>query len=99
MHAKRYGWTMCGTKLEDELYNKGIDWEWDEYEVFTIVKQVYKTPYLRRLKQFFLRLLRNNLFIGKMNQNLSVSDPYLCVMCGKHPEKHVSILFFFEVVQ
>ena len=27
MHAKRDGWTMCGTKLEDKLYNEAIDWE------------------------------------------------------------------------
>ena len=43
-HAKRDRWTMCGVKLEDKLYNEGINWECDKYEVLTIVKQVYKTP-------------------------------------------------------
>ena len=44
-HAKRDGWKMCGIKLEDKIYNEGIDLECDEYEALTIVKLVYKTPY------------------------------------------------------
>ena len=96
---KKDGWTKCGLKLEDDLYNESIDWEYDEVRILHIVKQVYKTPYLNRLKQFFLRLLRNNLFLGNRNQKLSSSDPYLCFMCSKHPERHVPILYSCEVVK
>ena len=39
--------------LEDDLYEEGIDWEYDEDEILKIVKQVLKTPYLNRLKQFY----------------------------------------------
>ena len=53
MNAKKDGWTKCGLKLEDDLYNEGIDWEYDEIRILSIVKQVYKTPHLNRLKQFF----------------------------------------------
>ena len=59
-HAKRDGWVNCSIKLESEADNVGMNWEYDEFEILTIVKQVYRTPYLKRLKQFFLRLLRNN---------------------------------------
>ena len=58
-----------------------------------IVKQVNKTPYLNRLKQFFLRLLRNNLFFGKTKHNTSPS----CVICGQHPEKRIPALLSCNV--
>ena len=99
MHAKNDGLTRCGVKLEDDLYEEGIDWEYDEDRILSIVKQVLKTPYLNRLKQFYFRLLRNNLFLGNRNQKLSTSDPNLCFMCGKHAERCVPLLFSFEVVK
>ena len=64
-----------------------------------IVKQVYRTPYLNRLKQFFLRLLMNNLYIGKKNHDTNSLDSYTCIICGKHPEKRMPILFSCEVVR
>ena len=61
--------------------------------IVEIVKQVNRTPYLNRLKQFFLRLLRNNLFFGKTKYNTSPA----CVICGKHPEKRIPALMICEV--
>ena len=96
-HAKMDGWVNCSIKLENEAYNEGMSWECDEFEILTIVKQVYKTPYLNRLKQFFLCLLRNNLYIDRKNHNSSPL-PLTCMICGKHPEKRISILFSCEVL-
>ena len=79
--------------MESEAKNEGLDWECDEYNIIKIVKQVYRTPYLNRLRQFFLRLLRNNLYIGKTNYGFSPT----CVICGKHPEKCIPILLTCEV--
>ena len=70
-HSKTDGWVKCCIKMESEAENEGLDWECDEYEIIKIVKQVNKTPYLNRLKQFFLHLLRNNLFFGKTKYDLS----------------------------
>ena len=92
-HYKTDGWVKCCIKMESEAENEGLDWECDEYEIIKIVKQVNKTPYLNRLKQFFLRLLRNNLFIGKTKYGLSPT----CVICGKHPEKRIPVLLTCEV--
>ena len=64
-HSRMDSWVNCCTKLESEAESEGLSWECDEYEILIRVKQVYKTPYLNRLKQFFLRLLRNNLYFGK----------------------------------
>ena len=36
IECTRYGWTKCGMKLEDDLYNEGIDWEYDEIKILSI---------------------------------------------------------------
>ena len=64
-HAKRDGWAHCSTKLESDALNEGILWNCCEHDVVSRVKQVNKTPYFNRLKQFYLRLIRNNLYLGK----------------------------------
>ena len=92
-HARSDGWTKCCFKMEHEAECEGLTWDCDAILITEIVKQVNKTPYLNRLKQFFLRLLRNNLFFGKSKYVLSPT----CVICGKHPEKRIPALMVCEV--
>ena len=47
----------------------------------------------------FLRLLRNNLYIGKSNHDSKSLDPNTCIICRKHPEKRMPILFSREPVK
>ena len=61
--------------------------------------QVLRTPYLNRLKQFYFRLIRNNLYLGKRGQSITGTDPNLCFMCGKHQERRVPLLYSCEVVK
>ena len=42
INAKRDGWVRCGIKLEDDPYDEGIDWEYNEFEVLKIVMQVLR---------------------------------------------------------
>ena len=60
------------------------------------VRQVYRTPYFNRLKQFFIRLIRNNLYIGKSTRS---DIPQSCFICAKHPEKRIPIMFSCEIVK
>ena len=83
----------------DDLYEEGIDWEYDECEFLKIVMQVLRTPYLNRLKQLFFRLIRNNLFLGKRGKKMTITDPNSCFMCGKHPERRVPLLYSCDVVK
>ena len=92
-HAKSDGWHKCSLKMEHEAECEGLSWDCDVFLITELVKQVNKTPYLNRLKQFFLRLLRNNLFFGKTKYALSPT----CVICGKHPEKRIPALMVCEV--
>ena len=41
-NAKKDGWVRCGLKLEDDFFEEGIDWEYDEYTVLKTVMQVLK---------------------------------------------------------
>ena len=93
IHAKTDGWTRCSTKLEADAEDAGFSWECDVNDIVDIVKQVNRTPYYNRLKQFFLRLLRNNLFFGKTKHNASP----VCVICGQHPEKRIPALLICKV--
>ena len=79
-NAERDGWVRCGIKLEDDLYDEVINWEYDECVVLKIIMQVLRTPYLNRLKQFYFRLIRNNLLLGKKGQTITSTDPSLCFM-------------------
>ncbi len=92
-HAKSDGWHKCSRKLEYEAECENLNWDCDVFLITELVKQVNRTPYLNRLKQFFLRLLRNNLFFGK---NKHAPSP-TCVICGKHPEKRIPALMVCEV--
>ena len=92
-HAKTDGWTRCSNKLEADAEDAGFSWECDVHDIVDIVKQVNRTPYYNRLKQFFLRLLRNNLFFGKTKYNTSP----VCVICGQHPEKRIPALLICNV--
>ena len=91
-HARADGWAKCSLKLEYEAECEGLAWDCDVFLITELVKQVNKTPYLNRLKQFFLQLLRNNLFFGKTKY----ASPD-CVICGKHPEKRFPALMVCEV--
>ena len=92
-HAKSDGWHKCSLKLEYEAECENLNWDCDVFLITELVKQVNRTPYLNRLKQFFLRLLRNNLFFGK---NKNAPSP-TCVICRKHPEKRIPALMVCEV--
>ena len=50
--------------------------------------------YFNRLKQFYLRLMRNNLYLGKTSNANN-----MCFICDKHPERHFPVMFSCEPVR
>ena len=93
-HAKRDERVPCSLKMESDALDEGMTWDCNEYDVITRVKQIHKTPYCNRLKQFYLRLIRNSLYIGK-NNNTTPS----CFICAKHPERRIPIMFTCQPVK
>ena len=92
--AKRDGWAQCSTKLESDALDLGLTWSCSEHDVVTRVKQVNRTQYFNRLKQFYLRLMRNNLYLGKIS-----SANNSCFICEKHPERRFPVMFTCEPVK
>ena len=93
-HAKRDGWAQCRTKLESDSLDLGLTWSCSEHDVVTRVRQVNKTRYFNRLKQFYLRLMRNNLYLGKTSNANN-----MCFICDKHPERRFPVMFSCEPVR
>ena len=65
MNSKNDGWVKCGLRLEVDFSEANLNWQYDEDGLIKIVIEILRTPNLNGLKQFMLRLLRNNLFFGK----------------------------------
>ena len=75
------------------------DLHYENNDYMRFVKEILKMPYLNRLKQFLLRLLRNNLFLGKrIGKNLSPEESK-CYICGEHKESRVLLLLGCKKVQ
>ena len=85
---------QCSTKLESDALDVWLLWDCCEHDMVTRVKQVNKTQYFNRLKQFYLRLMRNNLYLGK-NSHTNNS----CFICDKHPERRFPVMFTCEPVK
>ena len=62
---------------------------YDNMDFMRFVKEIIKMPYLNRLKQFLLRLLRNNLLLGKRAKKVKNPEESKCYICGEHKESRV----------
>ena len=68
-------------------FKNDVHYENDDYMRF--VNKILKMPYLNRLKQFLLRLLRNNLLLGnRIGKNINPEESK-CYICGDHKESRV----------
>ena len=65
------------------------DFEYDNTDFLRFVKEIIKMPYLNRLKQFLLRLLRNNLLLGKRIEKAGNPEESKCYICNEHKESRV----------
>ena len=87
MNAKTDGWSNTSLKLEIEVSEMNQGWQYEKSELNRVVLEIIKTPYLNRLKQFMLRLLRNTLFWGKKAQKIHYPEISLCYLCRQHIKK------------
>ena len=95
MHAKNDGWVSYSLKMESEALDEGMNWDCNEYDTITRVKQVYKTPYFNRLKQFYLRLIKTIYSLVKMLETISPSLVFfvLSILKGESQScSHVKLL-------
>ena len=93
-NAKKDGWVLPEIKLVAEVIDLKNDPEYENTDYMRFVKEIIKMPYLNRLKQFLLRLLRNNLLLGKRAEKVKNPVESKCYICGQHKESRV--LLFLE---
>ena len=93
------GWVNPELKLLAEMteYTNDLNYENDNY--MNYVKQILKMPYLNRLRQFLLRLLRNNLLLGNRAKNVKTLDNDNCYICNNHRETRTELFLGCTIVQ
>ena len=98
-NTKKDGWVQPNIKLEAELTEFNNELEYDSNKFMKIVMEVIKMPFLNRLKQFMLRLLHNNLFLGKRAYKINNPEESLCFLCNSHKESRVLLFMGCETVK
>ena len=98
-NSKKDGWVEANIKLEAELTEFDDELEYDKNEFMNSVMEVIRMPFLNRLKQFMLRLLRNNLFLGKKACKIKNPEESLCFLCNNHRESRVLLFRGCETVK
>ena len=86
-------------KLVAEMSDFKNDQDYENTDYMGFVKKIIKMPYLNRLKQFLLRLLRNNLLLGKRAEKVKNPEESKCYICCEHKESRVMLFLGFKKVQ
>ena len=81
---KKDGWENACRDLERDLMDFDPNYCF-KTEVF-YVKKIIILNFFNRIKQFMLRLYRNNLFLGDKGKNYQKSGIVSCFACNSHPE-------------
>ena len=74
-----------------------MDYENDNFMKY--VKQILKMPYLNRLRQFLLWLLRNNLLLGNRAKTVKTDRDDYCYICNNHKETRTKLFLGCTTVQ
>ena len=98
-NAKSDGWILPELKLLTEMADFKNDLYYENADYMRFVKEILKMPYLNRLRQFLLRLLRNNLLLGKRAEKIKSPEESRCYICGEHKESRVMLFLGCKNVQ
>ena len=77
-NTKNDGWVLANSKIEAEFIEMDENRPYNSEYLPRIVSEIIKMLYLNRLKQFMLRLLRNNLYLGNKAQKIKNHETDLC---------------------
>ena len=98
-NTKTDGWVLPKLKLVAEMSDFKNDQDYENTDYMRFVKEIIKMPYLNRLKQFLLRLLRNNLLLGKRAGKVKSPEESKCYICCEHKESSVMLFLGCKKVQ
>ena len=98
-HSKKDGWDQANCKLEAELTKFNDQLEYDTADFMKIVMQIIKMPFLNRLKQFMMKLLRNNMYLGKRACKVKNPEESLCYRRNDHRESRLLLFLGCDIVK
>ena len=78
--------------MENDLINLDPKYAFDREHFFKNVKNIMNIKYFNRIKQFMIRLHRNNLFLGHNYENKDSSKPANCYACNTHKQSRVKLM-------
>ena len=56
------------------------------------IKSIMSLKYFHRIKQFMIRLYRNNIFFGNKGSGKNLVNTGICYACSGHPELRKELL-------
>ena len=94
-HDKKDGWDGLCNKMESDLTKLDQNYEFYRECFFNNVKKIMNIKYFNRIKQFMIRLYRNNLFLG--HNFGSKTSPTECYACNNHRESRVELMLNCDI--
>ena len=72
--------------MERDLTDFDPNYVFEMDEFYSNVKKIMNLNFFNRIKQFMIRLYRNNLFLGNKSKNGQKNGITTCFACNNHPE-------------
>ena len=78
--------------MERDLTDFDPNYVFEMDDFFANVKKIMKLNFFNRIKQFMIRLYRNNLFLGNKSKNMQKNGIVNCFASGNIPENRVETM-------
>ena len=78
--------------MERDLLDCDPSYHFDSETFYGNVKKIVNLNFFNRIKQFMIRLYRNNLFLGDKGKKVQKNEIVNCFLCGLHPENRMETL-------
>ena len=92
LREKKDGWEAAFRGMERDLLKFDPNNNFDSQTFYENVKKILNLKYFNRIKQFMLRLYRNNLFLGNKGKKSDSNEIFKCFSCRNHIENRMETL-------
>ena len=92
VNNKSDGWENPCKSMEIDLKNVDQNYTFERNEFFNNIKLIMSLKYFNRIKQFMMRLFRNNLFLASKSTNKMQNTILKSYACGNHPESRTKLM-------
>ena len=94
---KQDGWESPCNRMENDLTNFNPEYDFDR-GCFLKNVNIMKLKYFNRIKQFMIRLYRNNLFLGHNYEKKDDNNQVRCHVFNTHKESRIELLLKCSII-